>query len=593
MSGTPSNVVSAAWSELALDSRILEAIRRVKWKSPTPVQSACIPLALKGRDLAVQSRTGSGKTGAFVIPILQRIITEAEQMRHRRSAKNPLALILLPSVELCEQTVEVVNFLAKYVRPRIVVDNLTSRGAVTKARMASAPILVTTAALLGKHCRSGAVTAEDLASLRCVVIDEVDLVMSIAEGSLRAVQSVLPPSVQTILASATLTDGVVNIKSQLLHRPVTITLSTGDEDDEAPPTDGENIVVESRTTTRGATDEERLQHYYLVATDECHQHTLLYALYRLGHIKGKTLIFVNEEETTYKVQSFLAQLGVEALVYDSNLPLNVRVDTLHRFQVGSVATLVCTDGTLESVDGLRDPVPGVSEEAALTPSKGGKRTDDKNAGALQRGIDFADVRNVILFDGISHPTTSAFSRYTHRVGRAGRAGKGGMAITLLSRQQAQKVTRRLREYLRATHDAFEPFKQLHRQEAAKLQYRVDNVLFTITRSSTRRQRISAVAAELTRSAYLKSHMSEKDDTALRRILSRSKKTTRCDPTLLDVPHYMHIEGADSAENYRKRVRARASSRSPSFSQQARTKSRDPLSRVASAVKMGAAKRRRL
>ncbi|RNF12466.1 ATP-dependent RNA helicase [Trypanosoma rangeli] len=592
MSGSQLNVICTAWPELALDSRILEAIRCAKWKSPTPVQSACIPLALKGRDLAIQSRTGSGKTGAFVIPILQRIITEAEQMRNRRSAKNPVALILLPSVELCGQTVEVVNVLAKYVRPRIVVDNLTSRGAVTRARVASAPILVTTAALLGKHCRSGAVTAEDLASLRCVVIDEVDLVMSIAEGSLRAVQSVLPPSVQTILASATLTDGVVNIKSQLLHSPVTVTLNTGDED-ETTPSEGEKIVVESRTVTRGMNAEERLQHYYLVATDECHQHTLLYALYRLGHIKGKTLIFVNEEETTYKVQSFLAQLGVEALVYDSNLPLNVRVDTLHRFQVGSVGTLVCTDGTLESVDVLQDTVLGTTGEPTLTPSRKGKNANDKNVGALQRGIDFSDVRNVILFDGIAHPTTSAFSRYTHRVGRAGRAGKSGMAITLFSRQQAQKVTRQLREYLRATHDAFEPFKQLHRQEAAKLQYRVDNVLFTITRSFTRRQRISAVAAELTRSAYLKSHITQKDDTVLQRILSRSKKTTRCDPALLDVPHYMHIEGADSAENYRKRVRARTSSRSSSAPQQARTKSRDPLSRVASAVKMGVAKKRRL
>ncbi|EKG07320.1 ATP-dependent RNA helicase, putative [Trypanosoma cruzi] len=592
MSGTPSNAICTAWPEMALDSRILEAIKRVKWNSPTPVQGACIPLALKGRDLAIQSRTGSGKTGTFVIPILQRVITETEKICNRRTAKNPVALILLPSVELCEQTVEVVTALAKYVRPRVMVDNLTSRGVVTKARVAAAPILVTTAALLGKHCRSGTVTAEDLATLRCVVIDEVDFVISIAEGSLRAVQSVLPPSVQTILSSATLTDGVVHIKSQLLHNPVTITLSTDDEN-EMTPTEGENIVVESRITKKGINSEERLRHYYLVATDECHHHTLLYALYRLGHIKGKTLIFVNEEEKTYKVQSFLAQLGVEALVYDSNLPLNVRVDTLHRFQVGSVGTLVCTDGTLESVDNLQESIPGAEAQATRMHSKKGKRTEDRHDGALQRGIDFSDVRNVVLFDGIAHPTTSDFSRYTHRVGRAGRAGKGGMAITLFTVQQAQRVTRHLRRHLGATHDTFEPFKQLRRQEAAKLQYRVDNVLFSITRSSTRRQRISSVAAELTRSAYLKSHMSQKDEAVLQRILSRSKKTAKCDTTLLDVPHYMHIEGADSAEKYRKRVRARTSSKSSSASQQPRTRSRDPLSRVASAVKMGTAKKRRL
>ncbi|KEG14345.1 ATP-dependent DEAD/H RNA helicase [Trypanosoma grayi] len=603
MSGPPSSAICTTWQELALDGRILEAIKRLRWQTPTPVQSGCIPLALKGRDLAIQSRTGSGKTAAFLIPILQRIITETEQMRSRRAERNPVALILLPSVELCEQTVEVANALAKYMRPRVVVDNLTSRGPITKARLASAPILVATAALLGKQCRSGAVTADELKSLRCVVIDEADLLLSIAENSLRAVQSVLPPSTQTILSSATLTDGVAHIKGQLLQNPVTIRLNSGEEeeeeedddgtgagDDGAAP-DGDKLLVETRMTVRGGTPNEKLRHYYLVATDECHHHTLLYALYRLGHIKGKTLIFVNSEESTYKLHSFLAQVSVEALVYDSNLPLNVRVDALHRFQVGSVATLVCTDGTLEGVDRLKESIAEAGAQTADSASNKRKEATSAGLGALQRGIDFSDVSNVILFDGVASPTTSAFARYTHRVGRAGRAGKGGMAITFFSVQQAQKVTRHLRQYLSGTHDSFEPFKQLQRREAAKLQYRVDNVLASITRSSTRRQRVAAVAAELTRSAYLTNHMSDKDGAVLQRILSRAKKTTKCDSALLDVPHYMRIQSADTPERYRKRVSAKAaSSRRPS--RRPSKRSRDPLSSVASAVKKGALKRRK-
>ncbi|KAH9597187.1 DEAD/DEAH box helicase domain [Trypanosoma melophagium] len=602
MTGSPSNVICTTWSELALDSRILEAVKRLHWETPTPVQSACIPLALKGRDLAVQSRTGSGKTAAFLIPILQRIITENEQMCNRRAGRNPAALILLPSVELCEQTAEFASALSNYVKPRVVVDNLTSRGAITKARLASAPILIATAALLGKQCRNGTLTAEEFKSLRCVVIDEVDLMMSIAESSVRAVQSILPPSIQTILCSATLTDAVAHIKGQLLHNPVTITLNTGNDDDDDNDNNGknggitapgENLVVEARKIVRGGAAEEKLEHYYLVATDECHHHTLLYSLYRLGHIKGKTLIFLSTEDAMYKLHSFLIQLGVDALVYDSNLPLNVRMDALHRFQIGSVNTLVCTDGTLESIDRLQEASMGVRDDTtATTMNKKGKNTVSSDNIALQRGIDFSGVRNVILFDGIAVPSTTAFSRYTHRVGRAGRAGKSGMAITLLSLQQAQKVTRPLREYLANKQDSFQPFKQLQRKEAAMLQYRVDNVLASITRSSTRRQRIAAVATELTRSAYLNSHMSQKDGDALQRILSRSRKEAKCDSALLDVPHYMHIEKADSADHYRKRVSAKARSAS-SNSRRGNKKTRDPLSSVASAVKMSATKKRRL
>nr|CCC95097.1 unnamed protein product [Trypanosoma congolense IL3000] len=594
MSASLPNAVCKTWSDMALDDRLVEAVKRLKWSTPTPVQSACIPLALKGRDLMIQSRTGTGKTGAFLIPIIQRIITDSERVGGGRSTKCPLALILLPSEELCKQTVEVANALARYVKPRIIVNDLTLRGPTTGMRLAAAPIVITTAAALGKLCRSGGVASEELKPLRCVVIDEADLIISIAENSLRLVQSLIPPSTQTILASATLTDGVVHVKGQLLRNPVTISLNPDNREPPGAPAlaDSENIVLESRVTVRGAgADGGKLSHYYLVATDECHHHTLLYALYRLGHIQGKTLVFVNSEDTTYKLHSFLEQLGVSALVYDSNLPMNVRIDALHRFQTGAVGTLVCTDGTLECLDQLQEKgnVAGSEVAEATTPNHKGKRKaissceGSPGASALHRGIDFSDVRNVILFDGVPSASNAAFSRYTHRVGRAARGNKDGMAITFLTLHQARKVKQPLREYLGGKFSSFAPFKQMDRGSASRLQYRVDNVLASITRSSTRRQRVAAVAAELTRSAYLTSHMSDKDGAVLQRIISRTKGMTKCDKTLTDVPEYMKIKGADSAEEYGRRVRA---PKRPAASEKrlVRKRSRDPLSNLTSLLK---------
>lgn len=98
-----------------------------------------------------------------------------------------------------------------------------------------------------------------------------------------------------------------------------------------------------------------------------------------------------------------------------------------------------------------------------------------------------------------------------------------MAITLFNLTQAKKYTRLLQKYCRSRGDALAPFRPLQRQEAAKLQYRVDSVLMNVTRTSTRKLRVATVAAELGKSSYLTHHLSSKDNEVLQRVVRRSAK----------------------------------------------------------------------
>ncbi|KAG5503917.1 hypothetical protein GH5_04770 [Leishmania sp. Ghana 2012 LV757] len=594
--------VQAEWSELPLDTRVLEALKDLAWTKPTAVQSACVPLALKGKDISIQSRTGSGKTGAFVIPAVQRIITEREQRGNARAQPNPRVLILVPSVELCEQTAEAATEIAKYVQPRLIIDNLTTGGGVTASRIQSAHIVISTAALLAKECSHGTVTANTLQHVRFFVLDEADVVASMAERSLRTVQSLLPQNMQVILASATLTKGVAVVKGQLLRHPVNVVL-TSEEVEEPVPGDvmdgaasQQGPVVESRVTVRDPL-KKTLHQYYLVATDECHSHTLLFGLYRMALITGKTLIFVSDDEQTYRLQNFLEQLGVATLAYDANLPINVRLDTLRRFQSGAVSTLVCTDGTLESAMQLQmslegsqqgekssagRSVPSSSRRRRRSASVSGRASDEAPS-ALHRGIDFAHVRNVVLFDGVEATDPIALSRYVHRIGRAGRAGEEGVSIAIFTLPQARKYLRPLQEYCRQRGDIIQPFRQMQRAEVAKLQYRVDSVLSSITRTSTRKMRVACVAAELSRSSYLANHLSSKDTDALQRVMRRTSKRIKVERNILDVPEYMNLSTADDVAAYRRRVRA-DQTQSNRLRNATRKATTDPLKAVVSKLR---------
>ena len=600
-----SNIMSVAetWDDMRLDSRLVEAIKALKWKKPTLVQRACIPEALRGRDVSVQARTGTGKTGAFMVPIIQRLLNERElSAKSSGAAQRPCAVVFVPSLELAQQTAESATSLCKYVKPRIVVEDACKTGRITDASMQGADIVVTTATAMAKSIKAGQVTAAAFASLRMVVIDEADWLIDIASIAMQSVQSMLAPlTLQVIMVSATLSEGVASMKGHLLHNPTNITLTTEDvnadgqivggkrrdrEEKSDVPIDESNPIIESRVSIKD-TEAQTLKQHYLVASEECHEHTLLYGLYRLKLISGKTLIFVDDEEKSYEIQNFLEQLGVTSAVYDTSLPVNIRIDVLRKFQTGEIATMLCTDSTLERA--------GADLSAVESESKPKKARKERRAGAeqemsaLHRGIDFTNVTNIIIFDGIDYPSALNFNKYTHRVGRAGRAGEAGHSILILRVPQAQKVLAPLKAYLQSSrNEVIKPFKKMDRTQAAKMQYRVDTVLANVTRTASRRIRVANVASELARSNYLSSHMTEKDTDALKKIVNGSKRHVRTDKSLLELPKYMDMK-ADTAKSFMERVNTTSKARKDQQFREATKKvAADPLKAVVKKVRQDVA-----
>jgi len=217
------------------------------FKKPTPVQAAAIPLALMGRDIVARARTGSGKTAAYAIPIIQQILhakdpstasastaaaaastsSSASSSSSAASAPGVRALILVPTAELCRQVKDVFIKLVKYCSSIISVGFLTRDipADIRRKRLAELPdILVATPNLLLGHLTQKHLRVRE--SLLSFVMDEADLLISYScADDLREIAADhLPAKTQAYLMSATLSDQVNQLKQLVLHSPAVLRL---------------------------------------------------------------------------------------------------------------------------------------------------------------------------------------------------------------------------------------------------------------------------------------------------------------------------------------------------------------------------------
>ncbi len=111
------------FSDMGLDERLLFAIEGLNWCEPTPIQETAIPIILEGKDVLAQARTGSGKTGAYMIPMLHKILKIKKQVKQQQCT---IALVLAPSRELCQQIVNNLNELCEYCQRELTFIDLAT-----------------------------------------------------------------------------------------------------------------------------------------------------------------------------------------------------------------------------------------------------------------------------------------------------------------------------------------------------------------------------------------------------------------------------------------------------------------------------------
>ena len=203
--------------DFGLDRRLIKALSKLSIIYPTLVQSKTIPLALAGKDILVRAKTGSGKTIAFVIPILHKLLTSSQ-------LENTKCLILAPTKELCKQICKTVQDLCYYCKEVITWYALSDDAtAIQQYHLKNKPhIIITTPTRIVQHIKSKSI---DVSHVETLIIDEADLILSYGYSEdIQFISTKLPKIVQGILMSATLSPELDKFKKIVLNNPAILKL---------------------------------------------------------------------------------------------------------------------------------------------------------------------------------------------------------------------------------------------------------------------------------------------------------------------------------------------------------------------------------
>ncbi|KAL2087682.1 hypothetical protein ACEWY4_016510 [Coilia grayii] len=467
--------------EMGLDDRLLKAVADLGWAQPTLIQEKAIPLALEGKDLLARARTGSGKTAAYAVPVIQRILTSKQTVREQAVR----ALILVPTKELGQQVQSMVRQLTAFCARDVRVADISGKADISAQKpilMEKPDVVVGTPSRVMAHINAQSLALNN--SLEMLVIDEADLVFSFGfEADLKNLLCHLPKIYQAFLMSATLNEDVQALKELVLHNPVTLKLQ------------GSQLP-----------DSSQLQQYSVQCEEE-DKFLLTYTLLKLRLVRGKTLLFVGTVERCYRLKLFLEQFSIPACVLNSELPVHSRCHIISQFNQGFYDYIIATDE-----QGLEDPTASSvkkEEEKGKTTTKkkkkgGGKggQSKDQEYG-VSRGIDFQNVANVINFD---FPAT--VESYIHRVGRTARADNPGTALTFVSHTELPLLAEVESTLSDAdTECTLKPYG-FKMEEIEGFRYRCRDAMRSVTKQAVKEARLKEIKQELLNSEKLKTYFED-------------------------------------------------------------------------------------
>ena len=313
------------FSSFGLDAQLIRALGERHYLAPTPIQAAAIPVVLRGVDVRVCAQTGSGKTAAFVLPILQQLLGRPREMPRRIQA-----LILVPTRELAAQIGESLRIYSRYLSEPIKVLSVFGGVSINPQMMAlrgGADIVVATPGRLLDLLDHNALT---LASVAVLVLDEADKLLELGFAEeLTRILGLLPPQHQSLLVSATFPPVVEALAEKLLHDPVRIEVS-------ATPATEPAIVQRA------------------IEVDEKRRTQLLR---HLIEAQGWTrvLVFVATKYSTEHVAEKLRRAGINAAPFHGELSQSVRTQTLADFKAAKLRVVVATDVAARGIDIARLP----------------------------------------------------------------------------------------------------------------------------------------------------------------------------------------------------------------------------------------------
>lgn len=307
------------FTELGLRDSILRAVAEGGYEEMTPIQSQAIPAVLDGKDLIAVAQTGTGKTAAFSLPIIQKLLKGEGQ----RAPKATRALIIAPTRELAIQIGENIRAYTKYLhlRTTMVFGGVSEKPQI-KALAGGVDILIATPGRLLDLTNQRHI---NLGKVEFLVLDEADRMLDM--GFIRDIQKIikfLPAKRHTVLFSATMPQSVEKLANSLLNDPL-------------------RIEVAPAATTAEKVD----QHVLMVPK---HRKRELLAHVLKDSALKRVIVFTRTKHGANKVSKYLDQLGISSGAIHGNKSQNARQKALKEFREGDIRALIATDVAARGID---------------------------------------------------------------------------------------------------------------------------------------------------------------------------------------------------------------------------------------------------
>lgn len=307
---------------LGLAAPLLKAVVETGYTTPTPIQTKAIPLALQGLDLMAGAQTGTGKTAAFALPILQKLLPLASASTS--PAKHPIrALVLAPTRELAIQVEESVKIYAKHTPLKsLVVFGGVDIKTQTPHLKAGVEILVATPGRLLDHVEQKTLS---LSQVQILVLDEADRMLDMGfMPDLKRILALLPKQRQNLMFSATFSNEIKKLADDFLTNPT--------------------LVEVARSN---ATNDNVAQKVYQIAASD--KQAFLTQLLQKNDAK-QVIVFTKTKLTASKLSSALKKQGIAADAIHGDKSQKERIEALDAFKAGTVTALVATDVAARGLD---------------------------------------------------------------------------------------------------------------------------------------------------------------------------------------------------------------------------------------------------
>lgn len=363
------STLTTTFRDLGILPETAEALEAVGIVSPFPIQEMTLPVALSGKDVIGQAKTGTGKTLGFGLPLLERVTVPADVEAGRAVPElltnAPQALVVVPTRELCQQVTNDLQTAGKVRNVRVLaIYGGRAYEPQVEALKKGVDVVVGTP---GRLLDLAGQRKLDLSHVRGLVLDEADEMLDL--GFLPDVERIiqlLPAKRQTMLFSATMPGAVIGLARRYMSQPTHISATSPDD--------------------AGATVANTTQRVYRAHSMDKPE---MVARILQAEGRGLAMIFCRTKRTAADIADQLAQRGFASGAVHGDLGQGAREQALRAFRNGKVDVLVCTD-------------------------------------VAARGIDVEGVTHVINYQSPEEEKT-----YLHRIGRTGRAGASGIAVTLV------------------------------------------------------------------------------------------------------------------------------------------------------------------